>query len=68
MKGNEFCRVLEEGGIAKMDGCGNLYVKDVTEVFQKQVELCRKDGMTISLVCRKALSRAASLRIIKDII
>lgn len=45
MNHDSILRVLVRGGISMKDRCGILYVKYVTECFQKQVESCRKDDI-----------------------
>lgn len=43
MEGYEVGRVLVRGSNGKKDGCGTIYMKEVTEVLRKQVEFCEKD-------------------------
>lgn len=61
MKDDRFCRVLVRGDIFNQDGCSTLYVRCMTEVFSKQVELCRKDDIIFRSEPRNALSRTAFL-------
>lgn len=37
-KEDKFRRALVRGGIAKKDGCGSLYTKNVTEVLQEHIK------------------------------
>lgn len=41
-KDDDFRRVLLSGGIGTKYGCGSLFMKDVTEVLRKQVEVLEK--------------------------
>lgn len=48
------------GRNAKKDGCGQLYVRDVTGVSKKQVEFCGRYNITFCPERRNALSRSTS--------
>lgn len=59
-KNSVFRRDQVRSVTAKKKSCSTLNVKDMTEVFRKQVEFCRKE---VSLFCpesENAFSRAAS--------
>lgn len=68
MKENWFRRVLVRGGIWKKDGCGTVYVKDLTKGLWKQVKIYRKDDITFPTGRENASSKAAFPTTISDFI
>lgn len=59
MKDDGFDREQVRGGSAENDGHGILYVKGMTEVLRKQVQLCSKDDIMFRLERRDPLLRAS---------
>lgn len=41
-KDDEPCRAVVRGGMGKMEGCGTLYEKDVTDVFKSRLNSAEK--------------------------
>lgn len=60
MKDKDFHRAPVKSNVAKKDRCSTVYVKNVAEVFLKQVKFCGKEDITFHLEPGSTLLRAAS--------
>lgn len=65
-KSNEVYKFLRRGGTKRNDGCGTLFMKNVTKLLQRLIELCENNFAMFSLGRRNTLSNATFPIMITD--